>query len=191
MNGKAFDKRTFTFSSFTGHTAKIIKEMIRSKDSLRIAGLSPAFQEKIMLAVTAVNGCIMCSWYHCKKALEAGCTDKEIQELFDTETMNVKKDEALALTFAQHYAETRGNPSKEAFKRLIEYYGVQKSKAILVYILMITVGNLSGNTIEAFEYRLKKGGRSIKGILFEFFMYLLGAPIFYYVKWNKEKQKII
>jgi len=60
---------------------------------------------------------------------------------------------------------------------LIKYYGLEKSKAILTYIYLIMVGNLTGNTIDAFEARLKGLNVSKGNLLFEFLLYILGFPI--------------
>jgi AhpD family alkylhydroperoxidase len=43
--------------------------------------LSPVFRERLMLAVTAVNGCRYCSYFHAKQALKSGITQEEINQL--------------------------------------------------------------------------------------------------------------
>ncbi len=40
--------------------------------------LSEHFMERIMLAVTEVNGCPLCSFAHTKMALESGMSNEEI-----------------------------------------------------------------------------------------------------------------
>ena len=46
-----------------------VKYMFKAKKNKE---LSPDFIERIMLAVTEVNGCAICSYAHTKMALEAG-----------------------------------------------------------------------------------------------------------------------
>jgi len=46
---------------------RIIKYMIENKKSKQ---LNPDFTEKVMLAITEVNGCEVCSYAHTKMALE-------------------------------------------------------------------------------------------------------------------------
>ena len=45
--------------------------------------------ERIMLGVTQVNGCLLCSYAHTKMALELGMKEKQIEELLDGELGNV------------------------------------------------------------------------------------------------------
>ncbi|MHA1727584.1 MAG: carboxymuconolactone decarboxylase family protein [Promethearchaeota archaeon] len=153
--------------------------------------ISDDFTERIMVAVTAVNGCIMCSWMHTKRAIESGCTDEEISEILCSDFQNIKKSEMIALTFAQYYAETEGEPSKKALKRLLKYYGKQKSLAIIGYIKMITVGNLLGNTIEAFEHRFKGNPPKNGSFLLELIIFLIGSPIYFFAKRSNKRNNII
>ena len=39
------------------------------------------FKERTMLAVTEVNGCIMCSYVHTKLSLKAGLSNEDIKEI--------------------------------------------------------------------------------------------------------------
>ena len=43
--------------------------------------LTPQDMERIMLAVTEVNGCVVCSYAHAKMALETGMSHDEIREM--------------------------------------------------------------------------------------------------------------
>ncbi|WP_085558880.1 carboxymuconolactone decarboxylase family protein [Carnobacterium iners] len=42
---------------------------------------SPHFMERIMLAVTQVNGCSVCSYTHTKMALEVGMKSEKIKNI--------------------------------------------------------------------------------------------------------------
>ena len=68
------------------------------------------FVERIMLAVTSVNGCAMCSYAHTQMALEAGLSKEEIESYFD-KTQNVSDEEMVGILYAQHYADTRCKPT--------------------------------------------------------------------------------
>src|SRR5699024_12628547 len=57
--------------------------------------------------------------------------------------------------FAQHYAESRGNPSESSWNEIIETYGEAKALGILGAIRMITFGNSFGIALSAFRSRLK------------------------------------
>lgn len=59
------------------------------------------------------------------------------------------------IMFAQHYADSRGNPSKESWERIIETYGLSKAKGILGAIRMIMMGNVYGIPWGFFLSRIK------------------------------------
>ncbi len=85
--------------------------------------VSKAFSERIMLAVTEVNGCRYCSYYHTSVALKAGLQEGEVQDILSGDLSSAPAEETVALLFAQHYAETEGHPEEEACQRLLETYG--------------------------------------------------------------------
>jgi len=113
-----------------------------------------AFTEKIMLAVTQVNGCRYCEYGHSRMALEAGIPAEEIRQLMAGEFDGLTEREAPAVLFAQHYAETGGRPTPEAQQRLLDTYGPDTARDVMAYICMITLGNMVGNTFDALLARL-------------------------------------
>ena len=136
--------------SYNGmRTLKYMRRAKRNKE------LSPKFIERIMLKVTEVNDCDICSYAHTKMALENGMTNREIQKLLAGIMEDVPEEELTAVLFAQHYADTRGHPTKESWKRLIEIYGLSKAKGILGFIRTIMIGNAYGIPFSSFFKRLK------------------------------------
>ena len=127
--------------------------------------LDPALIERIMLTVTEVNGCEICSYAHTKMALEAGMSTGEIQNMLSGVMGDIPSDEIQAILFAQHYADTRGRPSREAWNRIIESYGLTKSHGILGAIRIIMIGNAYGIPWSSFVNRLK-GRPDIRSSLF-------------------------
>jgi len=117
--------------------------------------VSEAFKERIMLAVTQVNGCRMCSYFHSKEALKKGMSAQQIQSLLAGDIKNVPEDEAPALIFAQHYAETIGQYDRDAWNQIVRTYGSDKAQTILAYIRVIMVGNAQGNILGALKSRIK------------------------------------
>nr|MDO8112011.1 carboxymuconolactone decarboxylase family protein [Candidatus Sigynarchaeota archaeon] len=168
-----YPKRSYTFRLFI----RDIVTVIRCGMTKMSTSISPGFAERIMLAVTGVNGCRYCSWIHTRLALEAGCSDREIAAILGSQFDGAERDELVALAFAQHYAETQGKPEKQAIQRLVHAYGVQKSKAILQCIYGITVGNYMGNTLDAFRSRLKKIPPEHGSLWVEFLVFLIGRPV--------------
>lgn len=117
--------------------------------------LSPKFIERIMLAVTQVNDCAICSYAHSKMALERGMSNEEIHKMLSGIMDAVPTNELTAVMFAQHYADTRGNPSRESWQRIIEIYGVSKANGILGSIRTIMIGNTYGIPWSSFFNRLR------------------------------------
>lgn len=101
-------------------------------------------KERIMLAVTQVNHCAMCSFAHTQMALESGMSQEEIAMLLSGEFDRVPLDDAAAIMFAQHYAECRGIPDQEVWERIQREYGKEKAQAILCAIQVIMLGNTYG-----------------------------------------------
>lgn len=146
------------------------------RQARRSRKVSRAFAEKIMLAVTQVNGCRYCNYGHSKAALAAGVSQKELQNLLKGDLDEFPEGESVALTFAQHYAESDSKPDPLALKRLEETYGDETSRQILAYIRMITFGNLYGNTFDALISRLLLKPASGSSLLNELFV-LIGSLI--------------
>ena len=121
----------------------------------RQSGVNKEFAERIMLAVTEVNGCRYCSYFHSKQALEAGMTTEEIKQLANGDLDDVPPGQLPAVLFAQHYAETVGKPEEQLVNQLYDTYGQVDGRAILGYIRMIMIGNSYGNAFDAFRHRLK------------------------------------
>jgi AhpD family alkylhydroperoxidase len=123
--------------------------------------ISPAFRERLMLAVTAVNGCRYCSYFHTKQASKSGITVGEISNLLSGDVANWPQDEAVAVIYAQHWAESDAHPDPEAVGRLQQTYGREKTEAVHLILRMIRTGNLLGNSWDYLIYRIsfgRKGG---------------------------------
>jgi AhpD family alkylhydroperoxidase len=117
--------------------------------------LSRESAERIMLAVTEVNGCEVCSYAHARIALEMGLGAEEVRSLLAGDTGAVPADEAIAIAFAQQYADSRGSPSGESWQRLVETYGTTKARGILGAARVMMIGNAYGIAWSAFTSRLK------------------------------------
>lgn len=118
--------------------------------------LSLQLQERLMLAVTEVNGCALCSYGHSRMALEAGLSGQEIEDMLGGQTDGAPKEELPAILFAQHYADTRGKPTAAAWAQLVSQYGEPQAAGMLGAIRMITVGNTWGIPAGSLLARLTK-----------------------------------
>lgn len=118
--------------------------------------ISRTFESKIMLTVTAVNGCTYCAWFHSKAALNAGLDHNEVKRLLSRQlNQQIEDKELVALNFAVHYAATDQKPDQGLLNNLFEVYGEKTANDILLRLRLIYFGNLCGNTFKAFLSRLK------------------------------------
>jgi AhpD family alkylhydroperoxidase len=134
--------------------------------------MNHAFLERIMLAVTEVNGCAMCSYYHTKVALEAGFSETEIRNMLGGELSDVPAGELEGVLFAQHYADTRGKPSPESWRRLVEVYDETGARGVLAVTRMIMLGNAVGIPSGSFLNRFRKRADPRSNLFYELAMLL-------------------
>ena len=175
-----FSKRIYTPHSLLQDFRDILAHFHEFRSAVRSKRISKAFAEKIMLAVTAANGCHYCSYGHAKTALASGVSQEEVDLLLSGEVGHASPEEAPALFFAQHYAESDGHPAPEMMQKLVETYGPEKARDILAHIRMITLGNLSGNTFDALLSRLRghpAEGSSLGNELATLALLVLGTPV--------------
>jgi AhpD family alkylhydroperoxidase len=151
LKQRIFD--TKTFYRHLKNMTESLNDLIRYKMS---GNMDKAFTEKIMLAVTEVNGCRYCNYLHTKLALKAGVSKEDIQILLNGQFENISPDEAHALMFAQHYADTGGYPDSETYYKFVDFYGDDKAKGIMSIIKAIMVGNIYGLSIDVFINRIKR-----------------------------------
>nr|MDO8088625.1 carboxymuconolactone decarboxylase family protein [Candidatus Sigynarchaeum springense] len=177
-----FTKRSYTFGGIIRDLAIAFRSTFIIGMEKKGHGITPRFKERVMLAVTAVNKCRYCSFIHSRLALLSGCTAADVKAILDSEFGNVDENERVALAFAQHYAESRGKPDRDAARKLLLAYGQENASSIVASIQGIMVGNLTGNTLDAFEARLK--GQHVEGgsLLLEFIVFLIGKPIMHLLK---------
>ena len=86
-------------------------------------------------------------------------TSSEIQAIAVLEFDQVPSDQVAALIFAQHYAETGGHPDPEAWQRVVEICGPNTARDLMVWIRLISLANLWGNTFDVLMSRI--GGHPV------------------------------
>jgi AhpD family alkylhydroperoxidase len=111
--------------------------------------------ERLMLAVTQVNGCRYCSYLHTRLALRAGVEAEETRALMAGDLEAAPPSEHTALIFAQHMADAEGQPDAEAFDRVLAEYGPEATHEITTSIRAILVGNLYGIAFDSLLFRLR------------------------------------
>ncbi|MDD3891143.1 MAG: carboxymuconolactone decarboxylase family protein [Bacteroidales bacterium] len=136
--------------------------------------LDPHFVERLQLAVTEVNGCAACSYQHTQMALQQGMSNEEINIFLSGAGDFTKPEEAKAIMFAQHFADSRGFPKKYAYEAIVEEYGQKEAIIILSACQMMIAGNMYGIPFSAFLSRLH--GKPYKGssLFYELGMLIVG-----------------
>ena len=164
------------FKQFISDIYFVISNLFRVWEMLIAKRVSRAFAEKIMLAVTAVNECVHCSRGHTILALVNGVEQSEIDQLLAQDiNQSVDEYEATALAFTQNYAESERNPEPAALAVLEEKYGKKIARDIILYIRLISTGNLLGNTLDVFLARFK-GERQEHGNLSFELIFIMVLP---------------
>jgi AhpD family alkylhydroperoxidase len=111
--------------------------------------------ERIMLAVTQVNGCAVCSYAHSRWALDMGLAETEVRGLLAGVADSAPSDELAGLAYAQHYADSRGAPDPAAWAQLTEVYGEDRAQCVLRATRMIMWGNATGIPLSALLARMR------------------------------------
>ncbi|MBN1888679.1 MAG: carboxymuconolactone decarboxylase family protein [Thermoflexales bacterium] len=151
-------RRTYhSLSQVVADLKAVMARRDRMKPLMRGKLIDAAFRERLMLAVTAVNGCRYCSYVHARHALVEGMSSEEVKALQTGELANSPPEELAALLYAQHWAETRGKPDPAARGRVTEQYGEEKVEAIELTLRTIQMANLLMNTLDYALYRLSFG----------------------------------
>lgn len=147
------------------------------KRARRSGEMPTPFMERIMLAVTEVNGCALCSYYHTKVALENGMDAAEIKGMLGGDLASAPEAELPAILFAQHYADTRGKPTKEAWERVYAVYGETGAYGVLAAIRMIMMGNALGIVWGSLANRFRGKADPRSNLLYEIAQLLCTIPL--------------
>ncbi|MBN1799823.1 MAG: carboxymuconolactone decarboxylase family protein [Spirochaetales bacterium] len=182
----SFKKRYLTrpqelFSMITSmrRQAKKIKNVTEEQK------INPVLCEKVMLAVSGVTNCVYCSYLHTKNALEKGVRDSEIIKLLNCEFGDFPEQEATAILYGQHWAETGGRPEPGVRTRVAEYYGKEKLNHLETVIHALFMGNMVSNTVEAYRSRVRPNKKRFAFLL----VYLLCKPMAFFIRTSGKKGK--
>ena len=154
-------KRKFSFSELYLSFFYVPRAMTKLNRNKKEKQISQQFIERLQLAVTEVNGCAACSYAHTTMALREGMSNEEISSFLGGGDDYIKPEEAKAIIFAQHFADSRGYPQKEAYEAIIKEYGQDKARIILSAVQMMIAGNMFGIPLSAYQSRRR--GKPFKG----------------------------
>ncbi len=137
---------------------RAMRQLIKNRKTKLV---DPHFVERLQLAVTEVNGCAACSYQHTQMALAQGMSNEEINSFLSGSDDYTKEEEAKAIMFAQHFADSRGFPKKYAYKAIEEEYGKKEARVILSAVQVMIAGNMYGIPFSALLSRFQ--GKPYKG----------------------------
>jgi AhpD family alkylhydroperoxidase len=135
----------------------IVKNLGRVYAIFRGQSISPAFRERMMLAVTRVNDCRLCAYLHTKAALSEGISREEIDAFLGGEFKDCPAGEIAGVLYAEHWAETTGQVDAEMREKLVAAYGQAAVNDIDVVLRIIKTGNFTNNTLDYLLYRISFG----------------------------------
>lgn len=133
------------------------------------------FVERLQLSVTEVNGCAACSYQHTKMALKQGMSNEEINSFLSGAGGFTKPEEAKAIMFAQHFADSRGFPKKYAYDSIVAEYGEQEARIILAAAQVMIAGNMYGIPFSAFLSRTQGNPYKASSVFYELGMLVAGV----------------
>ncbi|HLV41184.1 MAG TPA: carboxymuconolactone decarboxylase family protein [Brumimicrobium sp.] len=174
-------KRKFSFGEMYFSFVNVVGAVPTLSKNKKSGLVHPDFIERLRLAITEVNGCAACSYAHTKMALKQGMSNEEISSFLSGKDNFIRPEEAKAIMFAQHFAESKGHPDQFTFESLIKEYGNEKADVILAASKVMIAGNMYGLPLSAFLSRFK--GRKYKNssLFYELGMMIFGVLILPFV----------
>lgn len=133
-----------TFANVVASGPVLLAALVRPKTSA-------ALREKVMLGVTSVTDCRYCQWGHSRWAMAHGVPLEEVNQILGQQIEPLQagnRAEAAAILFAQHYAENLDRVDPESIENLREHYSDAQVAEILAYVRVVTLGSLTGNTVD-------------------------------------------
>ena len=171
----SFTRRSYSFRRFSQDLVNLIRDRTNIRHTQ--AELGEVFVRHIMLASTAINGCRYCSWGHVLSGMSSGEHYDVMESILDLSLDGIDARERPALQFAMAFAEKEGNIDRDDVRTLYRNYG-EKAGSILTVTRMINFGNLSGNTIDAFQARLDGQQVDDGSVCLEFLLYVFAGTLF-------------
>lgn len=173
---KAFRKRTFTLPLLLESLGAALASSPTLLATLVRPDLPAALREQVMLGVTQVNDCRYCDWVHSGLALANGVNRAELDTLLETGAGMGDTRSAVAVLFAQHFADSLRRPDTAAQQRLRQNFNARERRQIMAWIHAIYFANLTGNSVDATLARLR--GAEVEGnAAVQLLAALLGAPV--------------
>ena len=170
-------KRKFSFFELYRALIFVPRAISRLAANSKSGLVDKDFIERLQLAVTEVNGCPACSYQHTKIALRQGMSNEEITSFLSGGDQFIKTEEAKAIMFVQHFAESRAYPKIYAYDVVASEYGNKQAEIIISAAQMMITGNIYGIPYSAFQARLKGMAYKDSSLFYELGMLFGGIVI--------------
>jgi AhpD family alkylhydroperoxidase len=148
----------FTVGSQLKRASEILANLSDYRNCFRNSTIGMDFQESIKLAVAHVNDCRYCLYAHSMLARGAGMSSEAVEGLKTGEWRHIPENRHAVLAFARHYAETQGAYEPQMWQAVVDAYGSDAAREILMHTRFMMFSNLTGNTLDALVWRCT-GGR--------------------------------
>jgi len=116
--------------------------------------LDPAFQARLILAVTQANKCTLFSLMVTQHAANAGLSAEETSALMAGDADSVQEEHAPAVLYARHWAQSDGQPDPQATAAMARAYGAETLDQVHFLIRVIHISNRFCNTLEYWKRRV-------------------------------------
>lgn len=184
--------RTYCLREFARDLVALLKKIPGIVKGKLRPKISKAFEEKIMLIITGVNGCPYCAWVHGGWALKSNVALSAVQQLLQQDLKSETDEwELIGLAYALHYAEINRNPDSQMTREFEEYYGRETAEEIMLHFQIIFFGNLCGNTYKEFFkrdiFRPSKSECFLGKMIISLFCFPLFGPISIVMKMKGRK----
>ena len=159
---KKFNKRLYpNLKEFFSDLGYILKRSSKIKLLMRGEVIDSQFRERLMMAVTKVNGCRYCAYFHSQQALAAGVGSDELAQISEMSFESSPEEQRAALLYAQHWAESNAHPDPDARICMQDAYSPEEIEMIELSLHTIRMGNLMGNLADYLLFRLSFGRADI------------------------------
>ncbi|MFN2146525.1 MAG: carboxymuconolactone decarboxylase family protein [Anaerolineales bacterium] len=159
---KKFNKRLYpNLKEFFHDLGYVLKRGSKMKTLMGGEVIDNSFRERLMMAVTEVNGCRYCAYYHSLQALSAGIGSDELAQISEMSFESSPEEQRSALLYAQHWAESNAHPDPDAWECMQDSYSSEELEMIELSLHVIRMGNLMGNLADYLLFRLSFGRADI------------------------------
>lgn len=150
----AFRKKTYSVGALVRDVAALVG---RADDVADVnTAMDPAFREQVMLAVARTNECRYCVFAHTDAGRHAGLTDADLARIEGMDPTDFDRRSWAAISYARALAQADLGPvDADHVAAVVEFHGEEGRRRIETATRLMTVANLTGNTVDALLSRLR------------------------------------